>query len=91
MSSAGNTRGLIEAPRLTYPSVSRPGLPRGIPAASLKQIVSRNADDVVARLPRGIPAASLKRGVMGPEVACALRLPRGIPAASLKRDDVRVE
>ena len=36
-SSAGNTRGLIEASLGARPRLSRPCLPRGIPAASLKQ------------------------------------------------------
>ena len=35
-SSAGNTRGLIEARPAAYRPASRTGLPRGIPAASLK-------------------------------------------------------
>ena len=36
MSSAGNTRGLIEAPARPSGPCRRTGLPRGIPAASLK-------------------------------------------------------
>ena len=59
-SSAGNTRGLIEA-------LSRPGappprrrLPRGIPAASLKLVGLDRRRRGDRRLPRGIPAASLK-------------------------------
>ena len=60
-SSPENTRGLIEAAR---PLGCRPpqsaGLPRGIPAASLKQLVVAEAHRPGGRLPRGIPAASLK-------------------------------
>ena len=60
-SSAGNTRGLIEAPRATGGRTAMTSLPRGIPAASLKRSPDpephRRAG---ARLPRGIPAASLK-------------------------------
>ena len=60
-SSAGNTRGLIEAE-------SSPGerrrvatrLPRGIPAASLKPVRGRDLPILGSGLPRGIPAASLK-------------------------------
>ena len=37
-SSAGNTRGLIEATLAPLPSQIGTGLPRGIPAASLKQL-----------------------------------------------------
>ena len=62
MSSAGNTRGLIEAPykqRNTYKPYIR--LPRGIPAASLKQgRVNTDSNVRIGCLPRGIPAASLK-------------------------------
>ena len=84
-SSAGNTRGLIEA---TASSASLWAkcwcLPRGIPAASLKQGVDPRRGETRPGLPRGIPAASLK-----PERWWCIRtrdsrLPRGIPAASLK-------
>ena len=61
-SSAGNTRGLIEAaPTTAWMLKCLVRLPRGIPAASLKQ--RRHAADRDHRragLPRGIPAASLK-------------------------------
>ena len=67
--------------------VRQMGLPRGIPAASLKHRTSfvylpfRRS-----RLPRGIPAASLKRGIAEYQDQVSRGLPRGIPAASLKRD-----
>ena len=38
MSSAGNTRGLIEASACSSPINREIGLPRGIPAASLKRL-----------------------------------------------------
>ena len=49
------------------------GLPRGIPAASLKHGDGRRRIDVREGLPRGIPAASLKlrrlrRGAVGHSV-----------------------
>ena len=60
-SSAGNTRGLIEAPRRWCPGCRSGRLPRGIPAASLKQPAAAPAALAAAPgLPRGIPAASLK-------------------------------
>ena len=70
-SSAGNTRGLIEAAgtsgRLSIPA----GLPRGIPAASLKRLCRRrDVDHDDAGLPRGIPAASLKLG-RDPRSSCS--------------------
>ena len=83
-SSAGNTRGLIEAPG--RPSSARPPirLPRGIPAASLKLDKRTKGKPLTSSLPRGIPAASLK--LVGDLAAgrVPVRLPRGIPAASLK-------
>ena len=63
-----------------------PGLPREIPAASLKRPDPLLLDLAApAGLPRGIPAASLKHlhGDVSP-VFLVARLPRGIPAASLK-------
>ena len=60
-SSAGNTRGLIEAHvRATPQTRSRVSLPRGIPAASLKRLHPGPRERSGRRLPRGIPAASLK-------------------------------
>ena len=66
LSSAGNTRGLIEAGGSLYEASDLTGLPRGIPAASLKP---READRHHRRrglgLPRGVlsnPEMSLKRG-----------------------------
>ena len=61
-SSAGNTRGLIEAACVCAPCPpARSGLPRGIPAASLKRRIEiRLVAGLALRLPRGIPAASLK-------------------------------
>ena len=61
MSSAGNTRGLIEAALRRRRNRPRGCLPRGIPAASLKQDRPRRVVPRLRRLPRGIPAASLKR------------------------------
>ena len=40
------------------------GLPRGIPAASLKHEAAGHVEGVRLGLPRGIPAASLKRGLL---------------------------
>ena len=39
LSSAGNTRGLIEAARPSVWTTRYPRLPRGIPAASLKRLI----------------------------------------------------
>ena len=84
-SSAGNTRGLIEAATGAPGRRTRTGLPRGIPAASLKHVVlHRFPFGLGASLPRGIPAASLKPRPRGLAVWRLGRLPRGIPAASLK-------
>ena len=89
-SSAGNTRGLIEA---WWASMSmrrgRSCLPRGIPAASLK----RHAPELLA-LDVCRSSAGNTRGLIeaGPLQLAGLhptRLPRGIPAASLKRIDRR--
>ena len=60
MSSAGNTRGLIEAPLCGERCHPRRCLPRGIPAASLKRAQPRVLARARPGLPRGIPAASLK-------------------------------
>ena len=98
-SSAGNTRGLIEAPD-GQPgcAVRRPssaGNTRGLIEADSLRAMPANW----TRLPRGIPAASLKllprccraekRGSLPRGIPAAslkvFRLPRGIPAASLKR------
>ena len=86
VSSAGNTRGLIEATRrrLTH-GRSRARLPRGIPAASLKPEGIPDAVAETEGLPRGIPAASLKQRDSGVKRFLHHCLPRGIPAASLKR------
>ena len=59
-SSAGNTRGLIEANTRRRAARRVPCLPRGIPAASLKPRRLRRVAGGRLRLPRGIPAASLK-------------------------------
>ena len=59
-SSAGNTRGLIEAQGTRGSAICARRLPRGIPAASLKQLHVEELDRNGLRLPRGIPAASLK-------------------------------
>ena len=85
-SSAGNTRGLIEAaPSGGAPYVptgpSSAGNTRGLIEAPLGAVVGL----VVQRLPRGIPAASLKRHARGAGGGDYGGLPRGIPAASLKR------
>ena len=90
-SSAGNTRGLIEACCAGSASANWLiwiSLPRGIPAASLKQGCRESSDrrQSDARLPRGIPAASLKLVAKRAQTYQRGRagLPRGIPAASLK-------
>ena len=60
-SSAGNTRGLIEAcGKSLWPGIFDGSLPRGIPAASLKLPSFLSSQECLVRLPRGIPAASLK-------------------------------
>ena len=83
-SSAGNTRGLIEARKESSSVHAVTRLPRGIPAASLKHAVREHPRATRRGLPRGIPAASLKQ-VGGKEGGDEYeRLPRGIPAASLK-------
>ena len=84
-SSAGNTRGLIEATPRTPRSRWRPRLPRGIPAASLKRVARQPDHGGSRRLPRGIPAASLKPLGARRRRPPVPGLPRGIPAASLKR------
>ena len=85
-SSAGNTRGLIEARR------SRGRLPmsrRGSSAGNTRGLIEAGFMPAHAslrsRLPRGIPAASLKRLHVHQRRRTGLGLPRGIPAASLKR------
>ena len=61
------------------------GLPRGIPAASLKGArQAARASLYAVCLPRGIPAASLKGIPPEGQERVVLGLPRGIPAASLK-------
>ena len=83
-SSAGNTRGLIEAVCIPLDGRREWSLPRGIPAASLKLGVTPLPRSRGNSLPRGIPAASLKLRVAGSPGERRTRLPRGIPAASLK-------
>ena len=103
-SSAGNTRGLIEA------GWGNEGYQA---AASLKQEHFPQSRRAPSGLPRGIPAASLKRWVVEPSLSAAptssagntrglieavancngypvdrVCLPRGIPAASLKLQSV---
>ena len=62
------------------------GLPRGIPAASLKRHGTSDGIHTIAGLPRGIPAASLKPARRYRALVRRVGLPRGIPAASLKPD-----
>ena len=86
-SSAGNTRGLIEAsgsaPSRSALPMSSAGNTRGLIEAPLSQASYFLA--AFGSLPRGIPAASLKRDhVLRVQVGGEC-LPRGIPAASLKR------
>ena len=83
-SSAGNTRGLIEAASYLPCIRNAQSLPRGIPAASLKLWAREPRPVCVLRLPRGIPAASLKLVVGTGFLLRVPGLPRGIPAASLK-------
>ena len=85
-SSAGNTRGLIEAARGGADGRARRRLPRGIPAASLKQGHVCPPQNGMSSVFRGeYPAASLKRHGRIVTRLPQLGLPRGIPAASLKR------
>ena len=60
VSSAGNTRGLIEGCCGDPAIAARSRLPRGIPAASLKGYPRDSVRANWRSLPRGIPAASLK-------------------------------
>ena len=83
-SSAGNTRGLIEAASSACAPAAGQRLPRGIPAASLKHLFAGRSSAGLRRLPRGIPAASLKQEHLHGLGVLRQRLPRGIPAASLK-------
>ena len=88
VSSAGNTRGLIEACNTARDiERDRRSLPRGIPAASLKHKLSRGTPARGRRSSAGntrglIEAAPVPRR---PPPAPAVCLPRGIPAASLKQ------
>ena len=85
VSSAGNTRGLIEASRGCSGSSrthrSSAGNTRGLIEAAPPR-AARCAPP--PSLPRGIPAASLKPGARVGHVENPVSLPRGIPAASLK-------
>ena len=89
-SSAGNTRGLIEAGGpATCPLASEPssaGNTRGLIEAGAGW---RAVDGGAVGLPRGIPAASLKRIATGRNLGEVASLPRGIPAASLKRAEAK--
>ena len=84
-SSAGNTRGLIEACRPGQSGRrgrrSSAGNTRGLIEATTAVGTGPGRS---SRLPRGIPAASLKLGVRRGWCRPAVGLPRGIPAASLK-------
>ena len=59
--SAGNSRGLIEARRSRSVEVVCVWIPRGTPAASLKQVVWHSSITPLRGIPRGTPAASLKQ------------------------------
>ena len=52
-SSAGNTRGLIEATFKSWSIPSRKSLPRGIPAASLKQLFDATNDELIGESSAG--------------------------------------
>ena len=86
VSSAGNTRGLIEASLQTVCSPSFSSLPRGIPAASLKpsvnQAVAVRVKTSSAGNTRGLIEAQYERPSPAGHPSS---LPRGIPAASLKQ------
>ena len=88
-SSAGNTRGLIEARRAACEAARASGsLPRGIPAASLKPIrtSSHAPNDDVRMSSAGNTRGLIEAAGTSTMGACGrVRLPRGIPAASLKR------
>ena len=67
------------------PSDARRGrFPRGIPAASLKDLAAPHTERALTGFPRGIPAASLKAVQLDIVPHCDPGFPRGIPAASLK-------
>ena len=90
-SSAGNTRGLIEASttselRRVEDNRSSAGNTRGLIEAGA---AGASQTPPLPSLPRGIPAASLKRILPLPGRWRRGRLPRGIPAASLKLRHVR--
>ena len=77
MSSAGNTRGLIEASSRSIRPTGRLPSSAGIPAASLKREPTPRRSSDRRRLPRGIPAASLKPGGMREDRAPEGRVFRG--------------
>ena len=85
MSSAGITRGLIEAGRTAHPLPANPGLPRGLPAASLKLVTGALAWRAESRSSAGITRGLIEAdGAQGVGSLAAVGLPRGLPAASLK-------
>ena len=60
MSSAGNTRGLIEATSARMSAIGRIASSAGNTRGLIEALADRSWDTPAARLPRGIPAASLK-------------------------------
>ena len=87
--SAGNTRGLIEAEwrsLLSWLPASR-CFPRGIPAASLKQITDHATlpSPQIARFSAGNTRGLIEAAVRGSHYGTGMCFPRGIPAASLKQ------
>ena len=84
-SSAGNTRGLIEA-RVPHGLTlcNYPRLPRGIPAASLKQIDTLETFQILALSSAGNTRGLIEAAYSRFSREIATCLPRGIPAASLK-------
>ena len=61
------------------------GVPRGLPAASLKLVERMRLRLVDKGVPRGLPAASLKPRLLARRtIEELLGVPRGLPAASLK-------
>ena len=85
-SSAGITRGLIEAPSAPAsfhpPNTSSAGITRGLIEAHRRR---RWSPPGIPRHPRGLPAASLKLFSLIGQNRRLPGHPRGLPAASLKR------
>ena len=88
-SSAGNTRGLIEAARTPPIKWTPSRLPRGIPAASLKPCGLVRSTICGSKSSAGNTRGLIEASETPKIPDCSSRLPRGIPAASLKQREVR--